>query len=195
MQLKNNADRYGSIAKWLHWTTAILFLASYSAVYYRHWFTENKTTENWVALQFHLSVGISIAAVVVLRLIWRSFNPPPAPLAESRMAQLAIHLGHYSLYAIMILAPLTGYIGTGVDTEFFLLFDIAKFESTSLYQLIVNDWMSMSFEEFEAPIDFFHKEIMGKWLVWLLILGHVIAALYHHFVKKDDTLKRMTTGA
>ena len=51
MRFKNTADNYGSIAKWLHWGTAILFLASYSSVYYRHWFTEEKTLENWIALQ------------------------------------------------------------------------------------------------------------------------------------------------
>lgn len=139
-------------------------------------------------------MGISIAAVVVLRIIWRSINPTPDFVPGFRFAHLAAHWGHYILYAVMILMPLSGYIGTGVDTEFFLLFDVTKFESTSLYQLIVTDWMGLTFEAFEAPIDFFHKEIMGKWFVWLLILGHASAAMYHHFVKKDRTLKRMTTG-
>lgn len=194
MQLKNNADHYGVIAKWFHWTVALLFLASYCTVYYRHWFTEDETSENWISLQLHLSVGISVAAVVVLRIVWRSMNQVPDAVPGSKAAQLAAHLGHYILYAVMIFMPLSGYIGTGVNTEFFLLYDIAKFESTSLYQLIVTDWMGLSFEEFEAPIDFFHKEIMGKWFVWLLILGHATAAMYHHFVKKDHTLKRMTTG-
>jgi cytochrome b561 len=54
--------------------------------------------------------------------------------------------------------------------------------------------MGLSFEEFEAPIDFIHKDIMGKWAVWILIAGHVMAAMYHHFVKKDRTLVKMTSG-
>jgi len=57
MSLKNTADNYGSIAKWLHWGTAILFLGSYLSVYYRQWFTEAKTPENWTVLQLHLSCG------------------------------------------------------------------------------------------------------------------------------------------
>ena len=122
-------------------------------------------------------------------------NQTPEPEPGSKLAHLAAHLGHYALYTVMILMPLTGYIGTGVDAEFFLLFDIAKFESTSLYQLTVTNWMGLEFEEFEAPIDFFHKEIMGKWAVWLLIGGHAMAAMYHHVVKKDRTLIRMTTGS
>jgi len=52
--------------------------------------------------------------------------------------------------------------------------------------------MEMSFKEFEKPIDFFHKEIMWSWTVWLLIAGHAGAAMYHNFVNKDRTLEKMT---
>ena len=194
MALKNTKKNYGSIAKWMHWTTAVLFLGSYCAVYYRHWFTEDKTPENWISLQLHLSIGITIAVIVLLRIIWRNTNQIPEQEPGSKLAHLAAHVGHYTLYAVMILMPLTGYIGTGVDTEYFFLFDITKFESTSLYQLIVTDWMGLVFEEFEEPIDFFHKEIMGKWVVWLLIAGHAVAAMYHHFIKKDQTLNKMTVS-
>lgn len=194
MTLKNNKNNYGSIAKWIHWTIALLFLCSYCAVYYRHWFTEEKTPENWLALQLHLSFGITIAVIVVLRIIWRNLNQSPDQESGSKFAHLAAHIGHYALYAVMILMPFTGYIGTGVNTEYFYLFDIPKFEATSLYQTLVTNWMGLSFEEFEEPIDFFHKEIMGKWVVWMLILGHATAAMYHHFVKKDRTLIKMTRG-
>lgn len=57
MTLKDTAENYGSIAKWLHWLTALLILASYGTYYYRHWFTENRTPENWNVLQLHLSGG------------------------------------------------------------------------------------------------------------------------------------------
>jgi cytochrome b561 len=80
MSLKNNAKNYGSIAKWFHWVTALLFLGSYVTVKYRHWFTEKETPENWAALQLHLSIGITIAIVVVLRIIWRNMNQAPAPV-------------------------------------------------------------------------------------------------------------------
>lgn len=194
MALKNTENNYGLIAKWLHWTIAFLFLGSYCAVYFRHWFTEEKTPENWTALQLHLSFGITIAAVVVLRIIWRNLNRTPAQEPGAKLAHLAAHLGHYALYTVMILMPITGYIGTGVNTEYFFMFDIPKFESTSLYQTVVTNWMGLSFKEFESPIDFFHKDIMGKWAVWILIAGHAMAAMYHHFVKKDRTLVKMTSG-
>ncbi len=188
------ARDYGTIAKWLHWGTALLFLAAYVSVYYRQWFTEAKTPQNWTALQLHLSFGVSIAVIVALRLIWRWLNTQPTAEPGTRIEHLAAHLGHYALYAVMIIAPLTGYIGTGVDTEFFFLFDIPKFESTALFTALVEQGMGLSFAEFEKPIDFIHKEILGAWLIWILILGHIAAALYHHLVKRDRTLLKMTHG-
>ncbi|MBC6414245.1 MAG: cytochrome b [Chromatiales bacterium] len=194
MRVKNTASDYGVIAKWFHWLTALLFLGSYISVYYRHWFTEEKTSENWIALQMHLSIGVTIAVIVVLRIIWRITNRAPDLEKGTKLQHMAAHAGHYSLYAIMIIMPVTGYIGTGVDTEFFLMFDIPKFESTQLFDFLVINGLGITFTEFEEPVDFIHKEILGKWLVWLLILGHASAALYHHFIKKDRTLLKMTTG-
>jgi cytochrome b561 len=191
MPLKNTAQSYGSIAKWFHWTTAGLFLASYMAVYYRHWFTEEKTPENWTALQLHLSIGVTIAVIVVLRILWKVLNQSPALEPGTRLQHLAAKSGHYAHYAVIIVMPLTGYIETGVNTEYFFLFDIPKFESTYLYNLLVTDGLGISFETFEEPVDFVHKNIGGAWLVWMLILGHVMAALYHHFIKKDQTLYKM----
>lgn len=192
MGMKNTQQDYGSIAKWLHWGTALLFLCAYISVYYRQWFTEEKTPENWIALQTHLSIGVTIAVVVALRIIWRITNRLPRPEPGTKAQHLAIRTGHYALYVVMIIMPITGYIGTGAHTEYFFMFDIPKFEDTQLFALLVRDGMGMTFKEFEKPIDFIHKEVMGAWLVWILILGHVIAALYHHFVKKDRTLRKMT---
>ena len=192
MGLKNTSENYGTIAKWLHWATAILFLAAYVSVYFRQWFTEADTDINWTALQLHLSFGVSIAVVVALRIIWKLRNPSPDELPGTVLEHLAAKLGHYALYAIMIIMPVTGYLGTGVATEFFFLFDIPSFKDTAIFATLFAD--TMTFKEFEKPIDFIHKDILGAWLVWLLILGHVMAALYHHFVKHDRTLKRMITG-
>lgn len=75
--LKNTDVAYGSVAKWFHWLTAFLFLSIYISVYYRHWFTEERTPENWNVLQVHLSIGLSIAVLVVLRVIWKFMNRNP----------------------------------------------------------------------------------------------------------------------
>ena len=192
MSIKNTANNYGSIAKILHWGTAILFLGAYMSVYYRHWFTDKDTPANWTALQLHLSFGVTVAVIVVLRIIWRMNNRAPHPEPGTKLAHLAAHVGHYTLYAVMIMMPITGYLGTGVNTEYFFTFDIPKFESTQFFEAVVIQGMGLTGEEFETPIDFIHKKILGEWFVWILILGHVSAALYHHFIKKDRTLYKMT---
>ncbi len=92
----------------------------------------------------------------------------------------------------MIIMPLTGYLGTGVNTEYFTMFDITMFKNTPIYHTVVTNWLNLSWEAFESPIDFIHKQ-GGKFLVWVLILAHAGAALYHHFVRKDIVLKRMLT--
>jgi len=195
MSTRNTIDSYGVISKWLHWTTAILFLLSYISVYYRHWFTQEETPSNWIALQLHLSVGVTIAVIVVLRIVWRLKNPAPGLEPGTKWEHLIAHAGHYALYIVMIVMPITGYIGTSVNTEFFFIFDVPKFEDTAMYQYLVVNTLGLSFEQFERPIDYIHKNILGAWLVWILILGHVSAALYHHFVRKDATLRKMTVKA
>jgi len=164
------------------------------AVYYRQWFTEKQTPENMTALQIHLSVGVSIAVIVALRVIWRLMNRAPDDEPGTPLAHRAAHLGHLALYAVMIVAPITGYLGTGVNTDFFFLFEIPKFESTALFQSVVAEGLGLDFKTFEKPIDFIHKDVLGAWLIWLLVLGHAGAALYHHFVLRDRTLVKMTSG-
>lgn len=192
MQLKNTAKNYGSIAKWLHWSTALLFLLAYMSVYYRHWFTQEETPANWVALQLHLSFGITVAVIVVLRIIWRTGNRTPDPEPGTRWEHLAAHAGHLALYALMVVVPLTGYLGSGAGTDYFFMFGIPKFEETRLFESLVANGLGMTFQEFERPIDLIHKQILGQWLTWMLIVGHALAALYHHYVRHDRTLRKMT---
>ncbi|GAA0371654.1 cytochrome b [Bowmanella denitrificans] len=190
MALTNSDKDYGRIAKWLHWGTALLFLASYCAVYYRQWFTERQTPENWTALQLHLSVGVTIGVLLVLRLIWRLTNTQPRICPGPAWQVKAAHWGHWLLYAMIFIMVFTGYTGTGANTEFFFLFDIPKFEDTSMMPALMS-LLGVEYAAYEDVMDLIHKDIGGAWLVWMLILGHASAALYHHLVVKDRTLKKM----
>lgn len=188
--LKNTTSHYGKVARALHWTTALLFLFAYMSVYYRQWFTVAETPENWTALQLHLSLGVSIGVLVLLRVYWRISNVQPDNEPGSALLHKAAHAGHLTLYAILIVMPLTGYLGTGVATDFFFWFEIPKFADTAMFKIAIEGWLGLTFEQFEAPIDFIHKK-GGEYVVWVIILGHAAAALYHHFKLKDRTLLKM----
>ncbi|RVU83742.1 cytochrome b [Leucothrix sargassi] len=194
MSIRNTAENYGTIAKFLHWLTAALFLGAYMTYYYRHWFTEERSAEGLTALQIHASIGVSVFVIVILRLLWRFMNRTPDEAPGTKLAHLAAKLGHLALYAIMIIMPITGYMGFGGSTNYFFLFEIPRFADTQLFEVLVTNGLGMTFEDFEKPMDFIHKDIMGAWLVWILILGHAGAALYHHYVLQDRTLKKMTSG-
>ena len=145
MRWKNTERNYGVIAKTFHWLTALLFLGAYVSVYYRQWFTEEKTPENWTALQLHLSFGVSIGVLVLLRIIWRWMNRQPDEEPGTVLEHKAARFGHYALYAVMIIMPLTGYMGTGVATEFFFLFDVVKFSDTWMFTGLIEQGLGISF--------------------------------------------------
>ncbi len=190
MNWRNSEDRYGKTAMLLHWAVAIFFLLLYCSVYYRQWFTVKETPENWTALQLHLSFGVTVAVFILLRVLYKLWDKTPAEVPGSKLEHLAAKGAHIMLYVVMIYMPITGYLGTGVDTEFFFLFDITQFRETALYEQWITQGLGLSWDEFEEPIDFVHKK-SGEYFVWVLILLHVSAALFHHFHKKDNVLRRM----
>ena len=198
MQMKNTNNHYGFVAICLHWIVALGFLGAYVAVYYRHWFSTGgfsmtELNSNMISLYLHLSFGITVAVFVALRIIWKSMNKTPDDVpGSSKFEHFAAHSMHWVLYAVMIIMPITGYMGTKLDTNFFFLFDIPKFNDTPLYSLIVEQWLQTDWESFEPVMDAIHKN-GGAYVVWALIAIHAGAALYHHFVRKDDVLKRMIT--
>jgi len=188
MDWRNTRTSYGAIAKTLHWLTAGLFLFSYCSVYYRHWFTETRTGPWFTAGNLHRCAGISIAVFVIIRIIWRLKDTRPDPLPGPQWEHAGARISHFALYFFMITMPLTGYFGTGAPTDFGW-FVIPSFENSHLFEWISGG--SMSFEQWEKPLDFFHKRIGGALFVWILIVIHASAALYHHYYKKDESLVRM----
>lgn len=196
MSLKNTDLQYGSVAKWMHWITALCFLVAYLSYYYGQFFTEPSTAGRRLVTQTHAMFGITAGLFVLPRLIWRYINPQPKLEDGPKWQHMASHCAHWALYFFIIAMPLTGWLGYGgAKINFFWLFDIPTFKSTELFQWLVVERMSMTFDTFEAPVDYFHKVVAGGWLVWILILVHIFAALYHHIVRRDNTLRKMIPGS
>ena len=114
----------------------------------------------------------------------------PKEVPGSKLEHLAAHGAHILLYVVMIVLPLSGYFGTGGPSQLFFFIEIPRFADTQIFAIVVEGWMNLSWEEFEAPMDFIHKK-GGEYFVWVLALAHAGAALYHHFIRKDVVLKRM----
>ncbi|MFU8878152.1 MAG: cytochrome b, partial [Wenzhouxiangellaceae bacterium] len=127
----------------------------------------------------HKSIGMTVLLLVLLRIAWRLFNrPPPLPPWTPAWERRAAAATHWLLYGLILAMPLSGWAWTssaGYGAEFFGLLDIPGI----------------------APVDERLEEILGGVHEWLsrailaLVALHVLAALRHHFVLKDNVLKRM----
>lgn len=187
MGYKNTESSFGSVTKILHWTIAFCFLISYCSAYYGLWFTEDETYVNTIVIQIHQATGIVAAALVAVRVAWRLTSVLPNPPLASWYEHLAARVVHAALYGVMIMMPVTGYFGTRRDTEFL---GITRFDYTSTWTSIEHAF-DMSWDRFEAPLDYFHRDLGGPAIVWILIAIHIVGALYHHYHRRDDTLTRM----
>lgn len=136
------------------------------------------------------AIGLSVFVFVVLRIVWKCMNVRPGDLPGKKWEHTAAHVGHLLLYIVMVLMPLTGYLGHGRPAKLFFFIEIPRFADTWIFRTMIEGWMGLSWKQFEGPIDFMHKE-GGATVVWMLIAAHASAALYHHYIRKDGGLKRM----
>ena len=171
--MKDSSIRYGTVTRVLHWLMALLFVSQLLKLTERIGDGEHAFLE---LLPSHSSLGVLLLALVVLRLLWALYQRAQRPGHEGPLAML-VRSGHVLLYVTMVLLPVTGIlymIGNGYGLGFFGLSLIAGSENQI-------DWM-ISLGSLHSPI---------AWLFLLLVIGHVGAALFHQFVLKDGTLRRI----
>lgn len=191
MRWNNTSQSFGSLAKFFHWTSAGAFIGAYLVVYYVIWFMDDMAPEALPVLNIHWVLGLIVGFLVIPRLLWRLWDVQPAQPPGSRWEHALAHAAHWGLYGLLIAMSLTGYLGTGAPTNFGL-FTLAGFNETALFHWISHKF-ALDWDAFEAPIDAVHHFI-GKYIAWLVVLVHVVAALFHHGVRRDDVLKRMLPG-
>ena len=126
----------------------------------------------------HKSIGVTIFALILIRILWRITHRPPALLAsykawESKLASGAHHL----LYLLMVALPVSGVIMATYSKYGIKWFGVAFIKGLD------NNPMRELFKEVH--------EIIGL-IILLVIIVHIIGALKHKFIDKDDTLKRMS---
>ena len=171
--------RYTRVAITLHWTIAVLLVTNLGIGLLMDDLPDG-------IVPIHKSIGMLVLLLSLIRLGWRlGHRPPPLPATVKRWEKGLAHAVHWTLYAFMILIPLSGWIFTSASPkryplDFFGLFGLPYFPVPQ-----------------EKPISHvWHErhETLGYLMIALLVL-HIVAALKHRFVHRDATLNRMLPGA
>jgi len=178
--LKNTTQRFGTIAKTFHWLLFMMLI--FSMVAGNFLADMPKGPDKLEAMGLHKSFGAVILMLISLRLFWRLMNVLPSLPQEMSKSQIfKAHAMHWVLYVFMFAQPVSGVMmsqASGYPVSFFGLFDFPTFLDKS-----------------PALAESFHT---AHGIIWMVLgvaaLGHIAAALYHHFMIKDDVLKKMTFG-
>ncbi|MBF7728560.1 cytochrome b [Pseudomonas sp. N040] len=178
MQWRNSSTRYGWLSIALHWLVAVAVVGLFGLGL---WMVELDYYSNWykAAPDLHKSIGLCLFALMLLRLCWRWISPPPLPLAShGRWTRRASKAGHLLLYAGLFALMLSGYLISTADGRGISVFGL-----------------------FEVPASLTsipdQEDVAGQvhlLLAWVLVIFaglHALAALKHHFVDRDATLRRM----
>lgn len=180
MTLRNTEDRFGWAAKGFHWLTAAALVAMFAIAW-----RMDALPVGLAKLQaygWHKSIGLTILAVTLLRLLWRLGNPQPRFLGNSGWQRRASTAAHWLLYACLIALPLLGW-----------LMSAAANTPVNLFGLLVLPNPIAPDRELAHLFEVAHETLAYGLLA--LVALHAAAALKHHVLDRDATLRRMLTGA
>lgn len=177
MQIKNSTERYGAIARLLHWSVSLLVIGLLAVGLIM---TEMEFSPDTLKLYgLHKSFGIIVLTLMTLRLIWRLMNTrPELPKTIEEWQARAAKATHWLFYALLFAMPLTGWLMSSAAG-----FPVSVFGLPALPDLVApNKELGEIFEE--------AHELIGYSLIGLIVL-HISAALMHHFYYKDGVLATM----
>jgi cytochrome b561 len=175
------APRYGSVAQALHWLVAALVLGQFGLGWTMSDLPLSQLKFN--LYQLHKSLGLTIFALVIVRLAWRLRHPPPPlPAGLPAWERAAARTTHALFYVLLLVQPVIGVLQSNAAN-----FPLVVWGVLPLPALIGAD------EALGETLVEVH-EIVARVLLVLIAL-HVAAALRHHFLLKDDVLRRMLPAA
>ncbi|MBE9539297.1 MAG: cytochrome b [Proteobacteria bacterium] len=178
--LRNSHTSWGWLSRGLHWSMAALLLSQIVLGKYAH--ELDRTPEKLKLMMLHKSFGISLLLLLLIRIVWTLFNVKPRPvLGTTRVQAISVWLSHASLYLLMFAIPLSGWLMNSAKNIPF-----SMFRSIKMPALIGPD------EQLAEVFAELHETLVAGFLVILVI--HVLAALWHHFFKRDSVLRRMSVG-
>ncbi len=177
MSLKNPEQHWGAVSQSLHWLIVLLLLAQGTVGLLMG--DMARGPDKIAVYALHKSVGITLLALAVARLLWRLYAGRPAPVPGTPSWQeRAASAMHAALYLLLFAVPISGWVmnsAAGFPLQWFGLFNLPSIapHDRDLHEL---------------------AESMHEWLFWALVAlaaAHAAAALYHHLFQRDATLARM----
>jgi cytochrome b561 len=171
------STRYGPVAIALHWLAAALILGNLA--YGLYLVGLPLSAQKLRYFSYHKWIGVTVLLLSAGRLLWRLFHrPPPLPPAMRPWERRAAHASHALLYVLFFAAPLSGWLFSSA----------AGFQTVYLGVLPIPDLLAKNRELAEI------LKVTHHWINYTLaavVLLHIAAALKHHFVDRDDVLRRM----
>lgn len=176
MSLRSDKHQWGAVSKWFHWIVALGILGNGIWGLLMTEMSPSMSKINIYAL--HKSIGLTILALFALRLAWRLYDGAPPDEPAPRWQRIVAHATHVLLYGFILALPLTGWWFNslhGYPLQWFKLFNLPALAAK-------NDDM--------ARIAHAVHEYLF-YLLLLVLIGHVGAALKHHVFDRDNVLRRM----
>jgi len=171
--------QYGTTAKVLHWLVVALLLAQYLI----GWLMPDihRGMKPGAAMTFHVSVGLFILLLIVLRFVWRLTHPVAPESSLPRWQRLSSEAVHWLLYALVLATAITGWL-------------FASFRGWSMQFFYLAPMPMLASENSAAgkAMDGWHQAL--EWTLLAVIAIHVAAALAHIFIYRDRILQRMLPG-
>jgi len=176
----NTPGRYRSPAIALHWLIAILIFGGYGLGLFMHELPAS--AEKLQYYSWHKWAGITVFLLAVLRAGWRLTHPAPPLVSGPRWEHWAAHGAHLALYLLMLTIPLSGWLHSSA----------LGYQTVYFGRLPIPDLIGKN----KALADFFGDahEYLNYALLAVLLL-HAAAALQHHWLRRDDVLRRMLPKA
>jgi cytochrome b561 len=178
MPLRNTAEAYGSLSKFLHWAIVLLILPQYFIAEAAEELPDD-SAEQAAVFGWHMSLGLLVLLLALVRIGWKIVNRgQPAPLGEVVWQRRAASIGHGLLYVLILLQPLSGWASAssgGAPVGLFGWFDFPALVGEN--------------HDLHETLESVHELLFNVLLVVAAV--HVAAAVYHHWVLKDATLRRM----
>ena len=174
----DDRTHYDAFAMTLHWVTVALVLIQFGLS--QTWGFADRPNRH-LMIAAHMSFGILLAAVIVLRLVWRFVPGHRVQDAVTGWVEVASKAVHYLLYLLLASEAVLGFVLRWSGNEAMSFFGLQ---------------LPPPFAPFSKPVHHLIGDI-HEWVGWSIIIiaaCHAAAALFHHFVLRDDVLVRMLPG-